>query len=234
MLPHMPMGTQMTMHYGSIARESGAGTRTPAAAAGLYRTHGKRVLDVVLVVLSAPVAVPLIAILALVNFALGHPPFYSQPRVGKDGRIFRIWKLRTMVVNAERVLEDILTNDPVRADEWRHHQKLRNDPRITPFGRFLRRTSLDELPQLWNVLRGDMSLVGPRPMMPDQRALYDGDAYYRLRPGVTGLWQVYFRNDDGFARRVSCDAQYDRAVTLTGDLALIFATAGVLMRPTGH
>ena len=177
---------------------------------------------------------PLVAVLAFINLSLGHAPFFTQARVGKDGRVFRMWKLRTMVVNADRVLEDILANDPVRADEWRHHQKLRNDPRVTPFGSFLRRTSLDELPQLWNVLIGDMSLVGPRPMLPQQRALYHGDAYFRLRPGVTGLWQVRFRNDDGFARRVVCDTQYDRSVTLGTDMALILATVGVLLRPTGH
>lgn len=224
----------MTMHYGSLARQTDAAASVRQGGQGFYRRHLKRVLDVVLVVLSAPMAVPLVALLAFINLSLGHTPFFTQPRVGKDGRVFRMWKLRTMVVNADRVLEDILANDPVRADEWRHHQKLRNDPRVTTFGSFLRRTSLDELPQLWNVLIGDMSLVGPRPMLPEQRAMYHGDAYYRLRPGVTGLWQVHFRNDGGFARRVVCDAQYDRLVTLRTDMALILATAGVLLRPTGH
>ena len=223
----------MTMHDVSFVHRSDAADSGLQGRQGLYRRHLKRVLDVVLVVLSAPMALPLVAVLAFINLSLGHAPFFTQARVGKDGRVFRMWKLRTMVVNADRVLEDILANDPVRADEWRHHQKLRNDPRVTPFGSFLRRTSLDELPQLWNVLIGDMSLVGPRPMLPQQRALYHGDAYFRLRPGVTGLWQVRYRNDDGFARRVVCDAQYDRSVTLTGDLALILATAGVLLRPTG-
>ncbi len=224
----------MTMHDVSFVHRSDAADSGLQGRQGLYRRHLKRVLDVVLVVLSAPMALPLVAVLAFINLSLGHAPFFTQARVGKDGRVFRMWKLRTMVVNADRVLEDILANDPVRADEWRHHQKLRNDPRVTPFGSFLRRTSLDELPQLWNVLIGDMSLVGPRPMLPQQRALYHGDAYFRLRPGVTGLWQVRFRNDDGFARRVVCDTQYDRSVTLGTDMALILATVGVLLRPTGH
>ena len=114
------------------------------------------------------------------------------------------------------------------------HQKLKNDPRITPLGRFLRRTSLDELPQLWNVLMGDMSIVGPRPMMCNQRALYPGTEYYVMRPGITGFWQTSARNESSFHERAGFDQAYYRAVSLRTDLAIIWRTFSVVLRGTGH
>jgi lipopolysaccharide/colanic/teichoic acid biosynthesis glycosyltransferase len=144
-----------------------------------------------------------------------------------------MWKLRTMVRGAEAVLASHLAADASARAEWAVRQKLADDPRITRIGRFLRRTSLDELPQLWNVLRGDMSLVGPRPMLPDQRALYPGQAYYRLRPGVTGPWQVSDRNRSAFADRARFDTAYEAEMSFGHDLGLIAATFGVVMRGTG-
>jgi len=200
---------------------------------GLYRNHGKRCLDVVLVCLSAVVVVPVVAILAAVIALYGGSPIYRQERIGQAGRRFQVLKLRTMIPDAEEVLARMLRDDPALAAEWNATQKLRNDPRVTPFGRFLRAASLDELPQFWNVFRGEMSLVGPRPMMPDQRAMYGGDVYCDLRPGVTGLWQVSARNSQGFSSRVDYDKTYDEKLSLLFDIGLMVRTIFVVMRGTG-
>jgi lipopolysaccharide/colanic/teichoic acid biosynthesis glycosyltransferase len=200
---------------------------------GPYRLWLKRVMDVVLVVMAAPVVVPLILLLGLLVRRDGGGAFYSQPRIGQGGRVFRIWKLRTMVPDAEACLRRLLETDPAAKAEWDATQKLRCDPRITAAGRLLRRTSLDELPQLWNVLTGDMSLVGPRPMMVDQKALYPGQAYYALRPGITGLWQTEGRNATTFAARADYDARYEARVTLAGDLRILWRTVAVVLRGTG-
>lgn len=202
-------------------------------APGPYRRRFKRMLDVALVMLSAPVVLPVIAGLALAVRRDGGGAFYTQPRLGQGGRTFRIWKLRTMVPDADTHLAAHLAADPAARAEWTTTQKLRRDPRVTPLGQMLRRTSLDELPQLWNVLTGDMSLVGPRPMMPDQRRLYPGTAYDRLRPGVTGLWQVSERNQTTFAARADYDATYDRDLSLACDLRILLRTVGVVLRGTG-
>jgi exopolysaccharide production protein ExoY len=210
--------------------------RCPKESSGktLYRRGVKRSLDVSLALLTAPLVVPLILIMAIVIMIDGHNPFYSQMRVGRHGRIFRMWKLRTMVHDAEARLEDHLSEDPAARLEWDTTQKLKNDPRITLIGRVLRKTSLDELPQLWNVLIGDMSLVGPRPMMSSQRESYTGLSYYNLRPGITGLWQISDRNNCEFVERVRYDNLYDRIVSLRTDLAVIVRTVGVVLRGTGY
>lgn len=200
---------------------------------GLYRNFGKRIVDIVLVLMGAPFVLPVVLVLAFLVALDGGNPFYLQDRVGKGGRIYRIWKLRSMEPDADRRLAEHLASDPAARAEWDHCQKLRRDPRITRIGTVLRRFSLDELPQLWNVLRGDMSLVGPRPMMPSQRAIYPGHAYYALRPGVTGLWQVAARNESSFAARAGYDAEYDRTLSLAADLGLLAATVRVVTRGTG-
>ena len=158
----------------------------------------------------------------------------STPRVGRHGRIYTIWKLRSMTRDADQALEAHLAANPEARVEWDRTQKLKNDPRITKLGRVLRKSSLDELPQLFNVLRGDMSLVGPRPMMPEQQALYPGTAYYKLRPGITGMWQVSKRNESTFADRARFDTQYDRRLSLLTDIKLLLATVRVVLRGTGH
>lgn len=199
----------------------------------LYRRGLKRALDITLVLLAAPLILPLIALLALWVRRDGGSAFYTQERVGQGGQIYRLWKLRSMVPDAEARLEAHLAASPEARREWDETQKLRHDPRITRPGHFLRRSSLDELPQLWNVLRGEMSLVGPRPMMPCQQDLYPGRAYYRLRPGLTGPWQVSARNASTFADRARFDNQYDQSVSLLTDLRLIAATFGAVARGTG-
>ncbi|MDZ4089107.1 MAG: sugar transferase [Tabrizicola sp.] len=199
----------------------------------LYRRVLKRWMDVVLVVMVAPFVVPVVLILALVLKLTGHSPFFFQDRVGKDGRIFKLWKLRTMVPDADARLRAYLQSDEAARQEWDSFQKLSSDPRITEFGQFLRKSSLDELPQLWNVLIGDMSLVGPRPMMVDQQELYPGNAYYALRPGLTGTWQISDRNQSTFAQRADFDAEYERNLTFFKDLKILLATVGVVLRATG-
>ena len=201
---------------------------------GLYRSLGKRALDLVLVALMAPPAILIVALLAAIVALDGKSPFYGQKRVGRDGRTFRMWKLRSMIPGAEAALQRYLENDPEARREWDTNQKLRNDPRITRFGRLIRRTSLDELPQLWNVFTGDMSLVGPRPMMCEQRVLYPGTEYYDMRPGITGYWQTSVRNESSFSERAGFDAAYHRDLTLTTDLKLLLATFSVVLAGTGQ
>ena len=150
------------------------------------------------------------------------------------GRSFTLWKLRSMVPDADTRLREHLSADPAARAEWDRTQKLMDDPRITRMGRFIRKCSIDELPQLWNVLRGDMSLVGPRPMMPEQASLYPGISYFALRPGITGTWQVSARNASSFAERARFDSDYYRSVSLGTDLGILLATVRVVVRGTGH
>ncbi|MCU9848093.1 sugar transferase [Defluviimonas sp. WL0024] len=202
-----------------------------------YSAIGKRVLDVALVVLALPLVLPLVASVLCLTALSGGRPLYSQKRIGRDGLPFRCWKVRTMIPDAESVLARILQADPTLAAEWGRTQKLSRDPRITRLGAVLRRTSLDELPQLWNVLTGSMSLVGPRPFLPEQRALYlDGRqdaAYYRMRPGITGLWQIGCRNRGSFSERANYDTAYGHSVSLGTDLSVLARTFGAVMRATG-
>ncbi|MET3899005.1 exopolysaccharide production protein ExoY [Devosia sp. UYZn731] len=194
---------------------------------------GKRLIDLALVAVGGPFFLPLIMILVVLIRLDGGSALYLQPRIGRDGRVFRLWKLRSMVPNAEAALAAYLDANPDARAEWDSTQKLRHDPRLTVLGGFLRRYSLDELPQLWNVLIGDMSLVGPRPMMPSQRLLYPGTAYYDLRPGLTGLWQISERNNCTFAERAAYDNRYAQTVSAKVDFAVLARTLGVVFRGTG-
>jgi len=171
--------------------------------------------------------------MAAVGAKDGKNPFYSQQRIGRDGKHFRLWKIRTMVPNADEVLAGYLASNPEAKAEWDHHQKLKSDPRITKTGRILRKTSLDELPQLWNVLMGQMSLVGPRPMMVDQDDLYHGKSYYDLLPGITGFWQTSDRHESSFAARVAFDDAYANEMSLKTDLVTLWRTIAVVFRGTG-
>lgn len=204
-----------------------------AAPAGLYARAGKRALDIALAAAGLVVAAPLILVFALLVALDGNSPFFVQDRVGRGGRVFRMIKLRSMVADAEAALARHLADHPEAAREWDLRQKLTDDPRITGVGQFLRRTSLDELPQLVNVLKGDMSLVGPRPMLPCQQAIYPGTAYYALRPGITGLWQVSERHGSEFVRRADYDQRYLDELTFGLDLATLVRTVSVVLRGTG-
>ena len=206
-------------------------------AGGVYSKVGKRALDVALVLLSAPVVLPMLALIVFFTWAQGGKPLYVQRRIGLGGREFRCWKVRTMVPDADQVLDRLVREDEGIAREWALNQKLACDPRITRLGQFLRRSSLDELPQLWNVLNGTMSLVGPRPFTPDQRPLYAKgrhDApYYALRPGISGLWQVSRRSAGSFAERAHYDAEYCQRMNLSFDFEILWRTLAVVLRATG-
>jgi lipopolysaccharide/colanic/teichoic acid biosynthesis glycosyltransferase len=208
----------------------------PALADGFYPRYGKRALDLAIVALSLPVVLPVLLVCAILNIASGHPVLYSQYRLGQHGRVFRIWKLCTMHANADRMLTELLRNDPARRNEWETTQKLKDDPRVTRVGAVLRRTSLDEIPQLFNVLTGDMSLLGPRPMMLDQVDIYGPSlpVYLSLRPGISGKWQVSERNEAHFQRRAQIDVEYARDLSLVSDLKLVGATLRTLLRSTGY
>jgi UDP-galactose-lipid carrier transferase len=165
----------------------------------------------------------------------GGRPFFGHERVGQGGKKFACYKFRTMVVNAQDILANILNTDPVAKAEWDKDFKLKNDPRINPIGHFLRRTSIDELPQLWNVLMGDMSLVGPRPVVQSELERYGDDvAYYLMaKPGMTGLWQVSGRNDVDYKTRVYFDSWYVKNWSLWTDVTILFKTITVLARRKG-
>lgn len=200
----------------------------------VYRNGGKRALETLLIILSLPFFVPIVVLSMIALWIEGGNPFYRQIRLGQDGKRFSILKMRTMVRDADAVLEEYLASNPEMRREWDEKQKLINDPRVTRVGALLRSTSLDELPQLWNVLTGDMSLIGPRPMMPEQLVMYGNPShYFALRPGVTGLWQISARNENRFSFRNEVDATYDKKLSLLGDISIIFKTVGVMLRRTG-
>lgn len=194
----------------------------------------KRLLDIfgasVALILCAPVL-----LMVFLSLSVFGNPIFSQRRVGRDGKLFSCYKFRTMVNNAERVLEDYLRDNPAAQEEWLRNFKLAHDPRITPMGGFLRKSSLDELPQLFNVLRGDMSLVGPRPIVPAEVPRYAGriQAYQKVRPGLTGLWQVSGRNLVSYRRRVALDTFYARERSIALDVVILVKTVGVVIGGKG-
>jgi len=197
----------------------------------------KRALDVLGAIVLAVVFSPLIlaiVILALIRREPGSI-MYKHRRIGQDGHAFECLKFRTMVPNADRVLRELLERDPAIKAEWVRDHKLRCDPRVTRLGRFLRRTSLDELPQLWNVVRGEMSLVGPRPVVREELLRYgrNARAYLSAKPGITGLWQVKGRNDTDYRRRVVLDTYYVRNRNLLLDLYILFKTTRVVLGGSG-
>lgn len=206
----------------------------PALPASPYAV-AKRVLDIAGAIVLATVFSPFIlAIIVLMRRDKG-PIIYRHRRVGRDGRTFECLKFRTMVADADKVLMELLERDPAIKAEWVRDHKLRSDPRVTSIGKFLRRTSLDELPQLWNVVRGEMSLVGPRPVVREELLRYGRNvrAYLSAKPGITGLWQVKGRNDTDYRRRVVLDTYYVRNQNLLLDLYILLKTTRVVLGGSG-
>lgn len=201
-----------------------------------YSRVTKRVFDLVLAALLLPVLLPVIAVLWVLIRRDGGAGFFGHRRIGHGGKVFRCWKIRTMVPNAEERLVKYLEDNPEAAAEWERDHKLTNDPRITRLGRFLRETSLDELPQIWNVITGEMSFVGPRPVVRAEMRKYGHArmAYLTLKPGITGLWQVSGRNDVSYAERVQMDIEYLRVVSFRTDVKLILKTAMTVVNRTGR
>ncbi|NEN75369.1 undecaprenyl-phosphate galactose phosphotransferase WbaP [Pelistega sp. NLN82] len=178
---------------------------------------------------------PLLIILFFLIKRDGGNAIYGHPRIGRKGKTFNCLKFRSMVVNSKEILEELLVNDPEARAEWEKDFKLKNDPRITKIGHFLRKTSLDELPQLFNVLKGEMSLVGPRPIVKDELERYEEDVDYYLmaKPGMTGLWQVSGRNDVDYEKRVYFDAWYVKNWSLWNDIAILCKTVNVVLKRKG-
>jgi exopolysaccharide production protein ExoY len=195
----------------------------------------KRLLDILGSLTLGLVLSPVLLVVGLALLRDRGPIIYSHARTGRNGRTFGCLKFRTMVPDAERVLRDLLARDPQLQREWVRDHKLRNDPRITTVGRFLRRTSLDELPQLWNVLKGEMSLVGPRPVVREEWQRYGRrlSTYLSAKPGVTGLWQVMGRSDSCYRRRVALDSYYVRKRSLLLDIVILLKTVKVVLRGRG-
>jgi Undecaprenyl-phosphate galactose phosphotransferase WbaP len=196
----------------------------------------KRALDIVLVLLASPFLLLLfLVIAAAVRFSSPGPVLFSHRRIRKHGRFFSMWKFRTMCVDSAQVLEDYLAANPEARAEWRLTHKLRKDPRVTPVGAFLRRMSLDEMPQFWNVLQGTMSLVGPRPIVAaevEKYGEYFAD-YCRVKPGLTGLWQVSGRNEVSYEERVQLDRRYVRTWSLSGDAKILARTLSSVVNQDG-
>lgn len=231
--PNRSMGPSSLAIASTEKFRSFEGTR---AKTSLYRTYGKRIFDLALLMIAAPVVMPLVALLAIWVKRDGGPAFFAQKRVGIHGKVFKCYKLRSMRVDAEEVLERLCREDRAVAEEWNTFQKLADDPRITRIGKIIRSTSLDELPQLLNVFRGDMSLIGPRPFLPSQMSIYTsakGQAYFNLRPGLSGPWQVSGRGETTFAERVGFDEGYDQSLSFLSDLKLTFQTFAVVFNRSG-
>lgn len=225
-----------------MARETAATWQTavdPAELSGPYTAGAKRTtkrfLDFVTALTLVVLLAPALLVLALLIRASGGPALIRHQRIGAGGKPFPCLKFRTMVVDADKVLADHLRDNPEAREEWESTFKLRNDPRVTPVGRILRRTSLDELPQLFNILAGDMSLVGPRPITVKEIPMY-GDAYRHYAsctPGLTGLWQVSGRSDVGYRERVMLDKHYAETWSLGLDVQILLKTPRAVLFGTG-
>jgi exopolysaccharide production protein ExoY len=192
----------------------------------------KRAIDIILAVSGIILLAPLLIICFVVTVATSPgPALFRHKRVGFNGKYFDCLKFRTMVTDAPERLRQLLDSDPVAAAEWAANRKLRHDPRVTAIGDILRKSSLDELPQLFNVLRGDMSIVGPRPITEEELVKYSGaiDAYLSCRPGITGLWQVSGRSTTTYSKRVACDAFYAREWSMALDVKIVIVTIPSLL-----
>ena len=196
----------------------------------------KRVLDVMISIALIPLVLPIIALLWVLVRRDGGPGFFGHERVGKGGETFTCWKLRTMRPDAAEALVRHLADDPSAKAEWDLNRKLEKDPRVTGLGVFLRQTSLDELPQILNVLKGEMSLVGPRPVPREELEKYADRAsiYLAQRPGITGLWQVFGRTNTTYQQRVDLDAKYYQTSSLGLDISLIARTVVAVLHRTGR
>jgi exopolysaccharide production protein ExoY len=215
----------------------GDGTGEAAAAQQTVRAKdlAKRAFDLVtascLCLLLSPLVLVIVALIRLE----GEPILFRHKRIGRNGRMFNCIKFRTMVPHAEEALRHLLNDHPELRDEWTENHKLRNDPRVSAIGRVLRLTSLDELPQLWNVLCGEMSLVGPRPVVRAELLRYGRDAsrYQAVKPGLTGLWQVKGRSNTTYRRRVAMDRFYVRNQSILLDIYILAVTPAAVLRRSG-
>jgi undecaprenyl-phosphate galactose phosphotransferase len=192
----------------------------------------KRLFDLASVIVILALFGWLMVIIALLIRVNGRGVIFGHERVGRGGRTFQCYKFRSMVPDSQRVLQELLERDPEARAEWERDFKLKDDPRITRIGKFIRKTSLDELPQLWNVVKGEMSIVGPRPVIQEEFDLYYGHArehYLSVPPGLTGLWQVSGRNDLGYEQRVELDKRYVESWNVFSDFMIVMRTVKVMV-----
>ncbi|WP_353646374.1 sugar transferase [Mesorhizobium sp. WSM2239] len=233
---HQGFSTVSQMAMAEVASDPDRPSPAGNAGAYLQRPLGgwsKRVADVLIAATALVLAAPVMLLVALlIKMTLGRPTVFSHTRVGLGGKPFNCYKFRSMVANSAEVLNQHLAKNPDAAREWEEFRKLRNDPRVTPLGQMLRKSSLDELPQLFNVLRGEMSCVGPRPIVQDELGRYGSHVgeYLQARPGLTGLWQVSGRSSTDYAERVSLDSHYVRNWSLWLDLVIMLRTVIAVMR----
>jgi Undecaprenyl-phosphate galactose phosphotransferase WbaP len=196
----------------------------------------KRLLDIAMVSIGGLILLPFLLIIALlVKLSSAGPVLYNHERLGLNGKVFKAHKFRSMALDADKQLEDLLAKDPKLREEWESGQKLKNDPRITKIGKFLRHTSFDEFPQLINILKGEMSFVGPRPIVEDEIKKY-GENFKRIfsvKPGLTGLWQISGRSDTNYMERVSYDTYYLQSWSVWLDLWIIYRTPGIIFKGSG-
>ena len=201
-----------------------------------YNLLIKKLIDYILILIAAPFLIPVMLILALgVKITSPGPVFYGHKRVGKNGKEIKCWKFRSMYINSQEMLEEILRTDPKRREEWAKDRKFVDDPRVTKFGKFLRKTSLDELPQIFNILLGQMSFVGPRPVTQDEIIQYYGNAEYILSvtPGLSGMWQISGRSDTGYEERINLDTYYIQNWSIWLDIWIIIKTVWVVLKGSG-
>ena len=232
------MGVVMKNGSGVEADRVGqwSGAEPSAGFRRIQKSGLKRAMDLAiawpLVVFVGPL---LMLVYALIKLFDPGPALFTQLRVGKDGKTFTVYKFRTMRVDAQQRLQSLLDSDPAAAAEWQKYEKLRNDPRITPLGKFLRKSSIDELPQLLNILKGEMSIVGPRPVQTSETARYGTDFpfYSACRPGVVGLWQVSGRSTVTDDERAELDVAYASNWTFVGDLRIVLRTVPVVLSAHG-
>lgn len=197
----------------------------------------KRLIDICGAIVGIAILIPLTAVVAIINFVSGDrgPLFYSQERIGKNGKHFKMYKFRSMVVGADDILKELLEKDEDARKEYTKYKKLKNDPRVTKIGKILRKTSLDEFPQFLNVLKGEMSLVGPRPYL--LREVEEMENYYNIviqhKPGVTGLWQIKGRSDTTFKDRLNIDLEYHRNNSVTRDIEILVKTVTKVLKNEG-
>lgn len=201
------------------------------------RNFSKRLFDILFSIGAIVIMLPLLLICALaIAFTSKGPIIYGHKRIGRGGKPFTCYKFRTMYQDADKRLKELLESNILLNDEWNRSHKLKNDPRVTAIGRFLRRTSLDEFPQFWNVLRGDLSVVGPRPVVREELIKFYGNnasSILKVRPGLTGLWQVSGRSETSYEKRVQLDLEYVEKGSLLLDLTIVAKTIPALLNSRG-
>ena len=218
-----------------IESAEGSGLETAKPRVSFYTKYGKRLFDLAFAILLLPLLLPIMLVIAL-GMAHKGKIIFGHRRVGRGGKEFTCYKFRSMTTDANKRLAELIATNPEARSEWERNHKLKNDPRVTRVGRVLRRTSLDELPQLWNVIRGDLSFVGPRPVTRSELVKYGRhtQAYLSVRPGITGPWQVTGRDANSYPNRVLQDAAYIASINFAWDAKIIAQTAFVPFKLAGQ